>query len=35
LRWFRNSEWLPRAQNISETHPYQSLPTPEFAPPSC
>jgi hypothetical protein len=25
---------LPSAQTISETHPYQSLPTPEFATPS-
>jgi len=27
--------WLPRPQNISGTHPYKSLPTPEFASPSC
>jgi hypothetical protein len=27
--------WLPRTQSISETHPYQSLPTPEFPSPSC
>jgi len=27
-----SSSW---AQSISETHPYQSLPTPEFPSPSC
>ena len=27
--------WLPRAQSISETHPYRSLSTQEFPSPTC
>jgi hypothetical protein len=32
---YKKNGWFPRTQSISETHPYQSLPTPEFASPSC
>jgi len=34
-RYLQKIGRLPRTQSISETHPYRSLPTPEFPSPSC
>ena len=33
-RHIQKDRRLPRAQSVPETHPHQSLPTPEFPPPS-